>query len=193
MPRYGARHMHTVFFVLLLAAVPASAAEPAFDFPGSPAAPSPSGAWIATYNQVAPDTSYPFRFSVQDAHGGEVAGLNFMRSVDGDWSQGDSLFVNNRLGSNVADCMVMKAGDGKMTLESLSAALDNPKNVPADADWIRPSKMAKDTHFYLSCEKWDKDDGIDVVVDGHIDYAGKEFHYLLRYDLAQGVFTFRSE
>ena len=189
MPLYGAHQMRTVFLFLVLAALPASAAEPAFDFPGTPAAPSPSRALIATYRQTAPDSTDQFRFSVQDADGKEVAGLNFLRSVDGHWSRGDNLFVNNRVGSNVSDCLVMKSGK----LDSLSGALDNPQNIPADADWIRPSKLGKDTHFYLTCEKWDKDEAVDVVIDGHIDFAGKPFHYLLRYDVARGAFTFRSE
>ena len=193
MPLYGSHHMRAVSLALILAALPASAAEPAIDFPGTPSAPSPSGAWIATYTQVAPDNTYPFRFSAQDAKGAELAGLNFMRSIDGAWGPGDVLYVNNRLASNVADCLMMTAADGKFAFSSLSASLDNPQSIPADADWIRPSKMAKDTHFYLTCEKWSKDDGIDVVIDGHVDYAGKPFHYLLRYDLARGTFTFRSE
>lgn len=183
--------MRAPLLSLLLIAAPALAAEDkfAFDFPedGTPVH-APSAPWVAGYHRLQDEAH--LRFSVMDEDGKERAGFDFLRSVDGAWQRSsNNLFVNDMTGSNMADCMILKAREA--TFASLRTVLNSPESVPKESEWIKPAQLAEDAHYYLTCDRWDNDHKLDLTIEGHTDTAGGAFKYLLQYDLEKNAFSFR--
>jgi len=169
-----------------------AAALATFTFPNEPASvASPSGMLSATFVPVDDDHASDYRFAVRDSDGKELAGFTFLRNVDGVWhGPSNNLFVNNRSGSNIADCLVYRNGGSE--LESLRERLNHPESGPKDTAWIKPSELGKDSHYFLTCEKWQSEEVVDLIIEGHTDYAGEEFKYHLRYDLGGRSFALRN-
>jgi hypothetical protein len=176
---------------VLLSVAPCAAQAGEFIFPGEPPhVAADSDQLVASYTLADEDGS-TYRFAVTDRDGMELAGFNFLRTVDGAWrSRENTLFVNNRTGSNVADCMVYR-GSGPPAFESLREALDRPDSGLINMDWIKPAELGKDSHYFLTCENWVSDTVVNLTVEGHTDYAGEAFKYFLRYDLNKGTFAVR--
>jgi hypothetical protein len=176
-------------FAVVLIAVPActAAAEQRFTFPGDEASSaSPAGGLVASYKA---NDAGPARFIVA-AKGEEVAGFEFLRTVDGVWrDKSDALFVNNHVGSNTSDCLVLTSVEGKYNFTSLRGLLDREGSIGKDSEWIKPAQLARDAEYRLVCEDWDDAAHIDITITGNT--GAEAFKYALQVDLASGVFKFR--
>jgi len=185
--------MRFVFIAVALCCLPKIGhAAATFTFPNEPdTVASPSGLMSATFKLIEDDHSSDYRFAVHDSAGKELVGFVFMRNVDGVWQDpSNNLYVNNRTGSNIADCLIYR--NGGTELESLRETLNKPDSGPKDTDWIKPSQLGKDAHYFLTCEKWQNEKMVDLIINGHTDYAGEEFKYYLRYDLDSRSFVLRN-
>lgn len=168
--------------------LPASAMVEAggFTFPGDEmSSAAPAGGLVASYK---PSDEGPARFIVTEKDE-EVAGFEFLRAVDGKWRDGaGTLFVNNHIGSNTSDCLVLTAADGKKTFTSVRGLLDREGSIAKESAWIKPAQLAPDAEYHLTCERWEDDGHIDLVITGNTGIEAFKYH--LRVDLAAGSFTF---
>ena len=172
------------FTFLLFLPTAASADERAFTFPGDDmSSASRSGDLAASYK--ASDEG-PMHFAVT-AKDKELAGFDFLRTVDG-WWEGERLFVNNRIGSNTSDCLMLTAADGAYAFNSLRGLLDREGSIDKASDWIKPAQLAPNAEYHLLCERWDSGDKIDLAITGNTGIEA--FKYALQVDMKSGSFKF---
>lgn len=164
-----------------------------FSFPsGSARSSSVSGALVASYKDpgVDEDGIHAYRFSIYNSKGPEVSGFTFLRSVEGAWSDsGDVLFVNNYIGSNVTDCLVLEAESNQFRFESLTNILNNKiQSGPMGDLNIKPPENPNNSHYYLTCDGWLDGHSLKVTLSGTTD-AGGDFKYRFVFDAAAEKFT----
>lgn len=166
----------------------------AFSFPSitAPVNESPSGRFSASYTSDSRETDGgpTSRLLVRNLRGSVVAELSFDRSVGGHWSQSDSLFVNNFIGSNLVDCLVMDVDKRQPALVSLLDVLQRARRPGTPAGIVAESPDT--AHFYLSCQRWMDENAVAVRISGYTDFelgSGQPFEYQLVYDVRSGGFT----
>lgn len=152
--------------------LPAGAADDPFALlkalPNLPAVrdvPSPDGRFVLrAVEETDPAKDYRFTLVLETrATGGRTAVMPIHRNADIGWrADGERYFVNDNLGSNVADC------------EIHDTAADRPALSLADAaNFARLFRREKDLdHLYFSCLRWTRQDEVEVVIHGHYSRPG---------------------
>ncbi len=177
-------------FLMLLPPAAAVADESAFTFPGDDmSSASRSGDLSASYR--ASDEG-PLRFVVTEKEKEpeqekEVASFDFLRTVDGQWRD-NALFVNNHIGSNTSDCLVLTKGEQAYGFTSVRSLLDRDGSIDKASDWIKPAQLAPNAEYHMICETWESDNKIDVAITGNTGIEAFKYH--LRVDLSNGRFSF---
>jgi hypothetical protein len=99
------------------------------------------------------------------------------RSVDVGWSPAGTRFlINDHIGSNIADCLIVRpAGAGVQGVSLLRIIARSPG---------RPRERPYDDHYYVRCARWISDTVVEGAVTGHTDEAGggRDFNYPFTYD-----------
>jgi hypothetical protein len=146
---------------------------------------SASGTLVASYKDPGADEDgvHAYRFSISDSEGRELSGFTFLRSVEGAWyDSSDTLFVNNFIGSNLTDCLVLRGAPDQFKLESLTDLLINKKRSgPMTDPVIKPPENPNNSHYYLKCDGWLDDHSLKLTLAGTTD-AGGDFRYSFVFD-----------
>ena len=167
----------------MIALLLAVAAAPLVTFPGpqrsvqSPA--SPARVFYLDMGMDEGGQNLSLRFD--PGHGPPILLKRFDRSVDIGWSpSGRRFLVNDYIGSNIADCLIVRPeGAGVRGLSLIRAIARSPG---------RPRETPANAHYYVHCNGWTSDTIVDGVVGGHTDKAGGGygFEHRFRYDSATG-------
>lgn len=115
--------------------------------------------------------------------------LTFTRSVGVSWSpSGRSAYVNNYIGSNATDCLIVRVNVGPVRIDSITRMLFGGRIVRSPN--VLPPETPANSHFYLSCKGWDSEDAADVDLSGRTD-AGGTFSYEFKYNVKEKTLTLR--
>jgi hypothetical protein len=162
-----------------------------FEFPGSSSKSSDAhGRMVVAYRRLK-DTPYGgqiYQFRLSDTKHHVLDEFNFERSVAGAWGPNPiDLYVNNYIGSNITDCLVLMDEDGKISFRSLTAKLDGPENSKALSD-LKIPKSTVANHFYLTCAGWLPGGWLALRVKGDMD-DGTKFAQSLVFSRSTGSIT----
>ncbi|HTJ65129.1 MAG TPA: hypothetical protein VL899_15105 [Alphaproteobacteria bacterium] len=143
---------------------------------------SPASAARVYYTDPGPDADgiHKYKLMFRDAKGHETLLDSFIRSVEIQWSpSGTQLFVNDYIGSNIADCLIVQA-----TVEPLKPVSLQDLVVKSPG---RPSapETPDQSHYAALCKRWVTDTRLAGSVSGHVD-GGRDAHafdHPLVYDL----------
>jgi hypothetical protein len=103
----------------------------------------------------------------------------FMRSAEVSWSlSGHDLFVNDFVGSNVAECMVVTPSSKGTKSQSITRILSR-------AHVREVSEHLKGDHVYVTCSNWNSPTEIHVEMRG--DKFPDRFEHHFTYDLMSGT------
>jgi hypothetical protein len=178
--------------LLWSATAPAAVTRPTppardFTYPGSaPMVRSPTGKLSITVARRSDDDPWQLRLF----RGAQIVGTHeFDRWVDGNWSpSGRSVFVNDYEGSDTFDCLIPETRLRRSGFLSLATILqNNPSSGPVGVRSVKPPETPRNSHYYLTCQKWVDDTHIDVRLEG-ITLAGGQFSYALIFDTALSRF-----
>jgi hypothetical protein len=170
--------------VLLVAAL---AAQAPVTFPGpqtsvrSPTSP----ARVFYVDMGADEAGQNLSLRYDSGRGRPVLLKRFDRSVDVAWSpSGARFFVNDHIGSNLADCLIVRPDGATVRGVSLLRVIARSPG--------RPRETPEDSHYSVDCGGWLTDTVVEGVVGGHTDGAGgHDFEYAFRYDAARGRIGWR--
>lgn len=155
----------TVLLVLLIheAAVGESPA-PHASFPGHTGVGSPVSSDRVDYRDLGTDSNglHSFALILRSKQTGERYLGTFGRSADVTWApDGKSLFIDDHVGSNFADCYVVDLRSSKVAGRSITKRGMKVRGHP-------PRSEAKG-HFYASCLGWRTGSIVFGAVSGHTD------------------------
>ena len=115
----------------------------------------------------------------------------FIRNADVSWSpRGDYLAITNWIGSNVADCSIVKPSPSGALQQSLTSLIGD--RLPAVSQDIRTGD-----HIYVRCTGWTSPTRVEVEVKGYdrcdpSPCTVRAFEHVLIYDLgAQRIWSTR--
>lgn len=169
---------------LALAAAAALAAEapPVVEFPGPrTSVQSPASSARVYYVDLGANESgqnLSLRFDPGD--GRPIVLKWFGRSVAAGWSPtGARFLVNDYIGSNLADCLIVRPAHGGVRgVSLLRIAARSPG---------RPPETPANSHYALLCDRWLSDTVVEGSVGGHTDSRrSHDFDYPFRYNAATG-------
>ena len=178
---------------LLTSAVPARTTPPLVAFPGPQrSAQSPNSPARVFYVEMGADEggqNLSLRFD--SGRGRPILLKRFDRSVDIGWSpSGQRFLVNDYIGSDIADCLIVRPIDGEVRGISLIRIVARSRG--------RPRETPEDAHYYVHCSNWLSDNIVGGVVGGHTDEAHTRpmhpysFEHQFQYDTATGRLTWLS-
>lgn len=180
--------MRSVLFLLFGLTAVLATAEPVVKFPGNVTrVKSPHSEFVVSYFDPGENKSGVHEYSLRLEHPErKFREIDvFLRSVDVSWSNaGDSFFVTDYIGSNVADCYVFKPGSNTPRKISLTAVLTKQFR---EMDRL----LGAVDHGYVACNKWSGPNTIRVIAEGHGVRSAKsrrwtDFRYEFDYDTATG-------
>ena len=165
---------------ILLAASP-EAARRVVMIPGpirSAPAPDASGARIFYRPHIDPDGGQASPVFYDDGHGHVRQVATLMRSMGIGWSpDGKRAFLQDNLGSNIADCYILTRTPNGVTGLSLLKLAQRTPGHPTGAE--RPF----DAHYYVHCDQWRSSEQIAGAVSGHTDTSPfRDFDHPFIYD-----------
>lgn len=159
-----------------------------FTFPSSVGtARSTTGSLVVGYRDPGEDRDgvHEYEFRILDRVGRLLARVPFTRSVEGSWSpDGNNVAVNNYIGSNIADCLISKRSRSGLSLLSVTNLLSGPVNSRRWTDVLRIPEGPENSHFYVTCVRWENRNSVEISVAGYTDTQadfGREFSYRLRF------------
>lgn len=166
-----------------------------FAFPASRSAShSPAGNYWAGYRDThtTADGIHEYEFSITDRAGRTFGNFIFTRSVEGAWAPGGlDIFVNNFIGSNLADCLISRRSQSTLLLESMIGLLTRGGAGRNAMSRLGITESPENSHYALTCSRWLDNETIEVAIQGYVDTEvdfGREFDYRLRYSLNTGNF-----
>src|SRR3954453_14084356 len=186
--------------LLLAAAAPGPGTFPRAPRPGpSPPPPAqrsvqspPSPARVFYVEMGADSGGQNLSLRCDPGRGRPVLLKRFDRSVDIGWSPlGTRFLVNDYIGSNLADCLVVRPAGGGVRGISLRRAIRRSPGRP------RAPETPWDSHYYVHCYRWLSDTIIAGVVAGHTDEPASgpnhphAFEHAFRFDAATGRISWR--
>jgi len=109
----------------------------------------------------------------------------FGRSVDvGSTPSGARFFVNDYIGSNLADCLIIRPERTGVRGVSLMRLIARSQG--------RPRETPDNSHYSVHCDGWVSDTVMAGMVGGHTDETNShDFEYAFRYDAASGRIRWR--
>jgi hypothetical protein len=151
-------------FIALAAASPAATSRMLL-IPGpvrSILAPDGSGARIFYRPRMSPDGGQWSPVFYDDGQGHIQQISTLQRNMGISWSQdGKSAFLQDNWGSNIADCYVLSRVSGSVKGASLSKLI---QRTPG-----HPSRVERQGHYYVHCDRWHSPEQIVGAVSGHTD------------------------
>jgi len=117
--------------------------------------------------------------------GGHVDTLDtFTRSAEVSWSpSGERLFVNDFVGSNVAECLIITASREGTKIQSATRILSRA-HIPEISEHL------KGDHVYITCSNWLSSTQLHIEMQGDKFPEGFEYHFT--YDLRSGKLAITS-
>jgi hypothetical protein len=157
-------------------------AEPT-SFPGPvTSVKSPNSDARVYYTDPGPDRQgvHQYKLMFRDPKGRETLIDSFIRSVEVEWSpSGRQLFVNDYIGSNIADCLIVRTSDEPLRPISLQDLVIKSPGHPTAPE------TPDQSHYAALCKRWVSDTRLAGSVSGHVDGGddARPFDHPLVYDL----------
>jgi hypothetical protein len=176
-----------VFAAFLASAAASAATPPIVTFPGlQTSVRSPSSSARVFYQEMGADEGgQNLSLRVNSGRGRPIQIKRFDRSVDIGWSpSGQHFLVNDYIGSNLADCLIVRPGRQGVRGISLMRVIARSRG--------RPRETPDNSHYYVHCDGWASPTIIRGVVAGHTDepYSGPlhpyAFEHAFSYDAVTG-------
>jgi hypothetical protein len=123
---------------------------------------------------------HQYKLMLRDAKGHETLLDSFIRSVEVQWSpSGRQLFVNDYIGSNIADCLIVRAAEEPVRPVSLQDLVVKSPGHPTAPE------TPDQSHYAALCKNWVTDTRLAGSVSGHVDdgHDAHPFDHPLVYDL----------
>jgi hypothetical protein len=152
-------------------------------FPGSvTSVKSPSSDARIYYTDPGPDADgiHKYKLTIRDAKGHETLLDTFIRSVMVLWSpSGNQLFVNDYIGSNIADCLIVQTAVEPLKPVSLQDLVVKSPGRPSAPE------TPDQSHYAALCKRWVTDTRLAGSVSGHVDggHDAHAFDHPLVYDV----------
>lgn len=177
-----------LFAAVAIAAGPADADPGAVVFPGSShsvASPDGSGARIYYIHHIDRDGGQAHPVFYDDGRGKRTRVATVTRNMDVGWSpDGRRIFLQDNLGSNIADCYVLDRTAKAIRGVSLFKIIQRTPGRPTGAEDPAAS------HYYVRCDRWRSSHQIAGAVSGHTDSTPSHaFDHRFVYDARTGRVT----